>query len=226
MKIIAILLLGLFILSGCSGSPKVQTSFERQYHYDQGDTNNAVKFRYKPVIGTKQEDTKTMIDMGQWAKIWVKNYKNDNKTFIASHSIVTMIREPGFIAGEDVPAHRRQSAYNSYGGRTFTFRSSDLMYEDSSMGSEGLTDDQIKDYVDNYEYSKKTERLEPQRQKEVVKYNKEILKYIADKKKEEAEKSKRIEQTQAAINNIKIVDKKDACPENLTEEECKNGGLK
>lgn len=222
------------VMVGCASKPAVKTSFERNYKYDYERDNNPTQFRYQPVIGTKQPDTKTMIDMGQWAKIWIKNYKNQNKTFVASHSIVTMIREPGFIAGEEIPSRRRQTVSDSYGGRTFTFRSSDLMYDNSSMGSDGLSDEQIKEYVNNYESSKKTERLTPQKREEVAKYDREILKYLEEKRLEEEEEKKAREEAEKVREEAKsaalkehIEEKRPSdCPNYMTDEECIKGAIK
>ena len=222
--------IAVLMFSGCTSSPKVKTKFQRNRVYNYERSNNPTQFRYQPVIGTHQPDTKTMIDMGEWAKIWIKNYRNENKTFVASHSIITMVREPGFISGEDIPRRRRDTVYNTYGGRTFTYRSSDLMYGNSSQGSQGLTDDQIKNYVNDYEYSKKTKKLPPQKREDVLKYDKAIKEYIAKTKAEAVKKEEMAKQRDAkraeAEKIRRMSDKGDPKPEYETEEEYKNGSLK
>jgi hypothetical protein len=220
----------MFVFSGCTASPNVKTKFQRNYAYNYERSNNPTQFRYQPVIGTHQPDTKTMIDMGEWAKIWVKNYRNENKTFVASHSIITMVREPGFISGEDIPRRRRDTVYNTYGGRTFTYRSSDLMYGNSSQGSQGLTDGEIKNYVNDYEYSKKTKKLPPQKRADVLKYDREIKEYIAKTRAAAAKKAEmaRAKEKERAKREKarRAADKGDPMPEYETEEEYKNGSLK
>jgi len=215
-----------FFMSGCTKTPKVKTKFEKYNYKVSTQSNNPLQFRYQPVIGTKQDDTKVMIDMGQWAKIWIKNYKNKNQTFVASHSIVTKVREPEFIAGEQIPRSRRDATYNTYGSNSFAFRSTDLNYGSSADGSYGKSDQEIKEYVNNYEYSKHTERLAPQKREDVVKYDKAIADYIANKKAEIAEKKKlkkeKVIVTQTAQKEEVI--KSDAQYE--SEDEYKNGGLK
>ena len=220
-SILFVISVTVLFLSGCTSSPKVKTRFHRNHVYNYERSNNPTQFRYQPVIGTHQPDTKTMIDMGEWAKIWVKNYRNKNKTFVASHSIITMVREPGFISGEDIPRRRRDTVYNTYGGRTFTYRSSDLMYGDSSQGSYGLTDSEIKDYVNNYEYSKKTKRLSPQRKKEILKYDKAIREYIA-----KARKKKEVKIEPKEIVKKDEDEGRDPKPDYMSEEEYKKGSLK
>jgi hypothetical protein len=166
------------LFSGCTSTPKVKTKWVQKRSYSYQNSNNPIKFRYKPVIGTKQEDAKVMIDMGEWAKIWVKNYKNKNETFVATHTIVTKVRDPNFIAGEQIPRSRRDTTYNSYGARSFTFKSQDLIYDNSSHGSKNVSDEQVKEYINSYEYSKKTEKLEPQRREKLNKYNSAIKDYL------------------------------------------------
>ncbi|WP_294961543.1 hypothetical protein [Sulfurimonas sp.] len=202
---------------GCTTSPKVKTKWVNKSTKNYERRNNPIEFRFKPVIGTKQSDTKVMIDMGEWAKIWVKNYKNKNKTFVATHSIVTMIREPGFIAGEQIPRSRRDTVSKSYGARSFSFRSQDLTYNNSSLGSDNISDSQIKDYMNSYEYSKKTKRMKPQKKESILKYDKAIKEYMKKAKVDEN-------------NNAKIVKKESVEKEiNISygsEDENINGGLK
>jgi len=220
------------LFSGCSTSNvKVKTKFVKEKRYNYERYNNPEEFRYQPVIGTKQDDTKIMIDMGQWAKIWVKNYKNRNDTYVASHSIVTKIREPGFIAGEEVPRYRRDATYNANGGRSFSFKSKDLIYQNSSMGSRDLSDNQIKEYVNNYQYSKHTKRLPPQKAREVQKKNDAIKAYMK-KKLEEREKEKQKKEQERAdrvaaekAHQAEIANEKSDA-QYISEDEKQNGSLK
>jgi len=177
----------LIFLSGCS-SKKIQSRFvnvdnTQASHLNQ--TNNPNHFRYKPVIGTRQDDTKVMIDMGKFAKIWIKNYRNKNQTFVASHDIITMIEAPGFIAGEDIPSSKRSVQKKTYGGNTFSYRSSDLIHTNSMDQSE-LKTSQIKDFVNNYKTTEKYKKLPEEKQKQLGKYD-EKIKYFLNNKREEKE---------------------------------------
>ncbi len=233
MKMIYLLLTIAILFNGCSTTTKVKTKFvqQKQYRHNYDRNNNPTQFRYKPVIGTKQSDTKVMIDMGQWAKIWVKNYKNKNETFVASHSIITKIREPGFISGEDIPRGRRDAVSKTYGSRSFTLRSSDLMYENSGLGNEGVSDAQIKDYVNTYDYSRQTEKVAPQKRKNTLKHDAAIQSYMKKVKKEQQDKkdaialrSKLQREADAKKAEEDANEKSDA--QYNSEEEYKNGGLK
>ena len=178
MKITVSVLLLIFIFNGCS-SKKVKTRFVKvnnSQYQNFNSTNNYNHFRYKPVIGTRQEDTKVMIDMGQFAKIWVKNYKNKNKTFVASHDIITMIKEPGFIAGEEISSNKRMTIRKTYGGNSFSYRSKDILYNSSKNSS--LKTSQIKNYINNYSESKKYNKIPKSKHQEVEIFNNKIKSFL------------------------------------------------
>lgn len=182
LKIVIIFSILSFLISGCS-SKKVVTKFVKVGNSEVqkfNRTNNYNKFRYKPVIGTRQEDTKVMIDMGQYAKIWIKNYRNKNETFVASHDIITMIKSPGFISGEDVPSSRRRTVNKTYSGNSFSYRSSDLIHNSNTMDK--LKIKHVKDYVNNYNQVKKYKKLPISKQKIVNKYDKKIKSYLKAKR--------------------------------------------
>lgn len=178
MKITVSVLLLIFIFNGCS-SKKVKTRFVKMnnsQYQSFNSTNNYNHFRYKPVIGTRQEDTKVMIDMGQFAKIWVKNYRNKNKTFVASHDIITMINEPGFIAGEEIPSSKRRTLKKTYGGNSFSYRSKDILHNSSKNSS--LETSQIKNFINNYSESKKYKKIPKSKVKEVKIFDDKIKSFL------------------------------------------------
>lgn len=184
IKILISSIVMLLLFSGCS-SRRVVTRFKSESNYAQQMhmQNNPNNFRFKPVIGTKQDDTKVMIDMGQFAKIWIKNYHNKNETYVSSHDIITMIKAPGFIAGEDLPRQRRRAVQKTYGARTFSYRSSDLMYQDSSNGNSGVDAKEIKDYMNSYEESKKFKKVPTAKKVAVKKYDTKIKKFLKEHRK-------------------------------------------
>ena len=193
----------LFLLSGCS-SVKVRTEIKNR---DNGvqysmQSNKTDTFRYQPIIGTTQDDTKVMIDMGKFAKIWIKNYKNKNKTFVSSHDIVTMIREPGYISGEEIPANRRATDSKTNNGHTFTFRSSDLMTNTSEPTNE-LTATQIKAFVNNHQYSVETGKLADGRKVKLNEYDKTISDYIKLKRGDSTLRDKEDLKLEQEIENLK-----------------------
>ncbi len=181
---ILLLSLATFILGGCSGSPRVETSMLKGYKksmYSIPTKDKSNYFRYKPIIGTTQPDTKVMINMGKFAKIWIQSYINKNRTFIASHDIIVMVKEPGYISGEDLPSAMNRAQEKTYGANTFTFRSTDL-FTNSNMPTNNVTDEEIKSFMNNYEREKRTLKLIPSKRKLLNKYNNTVLLYIKDHK--------------------------------------------
>lgn len=185
LKIIIFSLGWLLLFSGCT-SKRVLTSFASENNNLQKLQleNNPKYFRYKPIIGTKQDDTKVMIDMGQFAKIRINGYRNKNKTYVSVHDNITMIEEPGFIMGEDLPRNRGRTIQKTYGGRTFSYRSDDLMYQNSSMGNSGISEKEIKDYMNNHEESKKFKKVPVAKKVLVEKYNSRIKKFLKNRRED------------------------------------------
>jgi len=174
----------LLMLAGCSTSPRVETVMLTGHGKQQGMYSIPTKdksnyFRYKPIIGTTQPDTKVMINMGKFAKIWIQSYINKNKTFIASHDIIVMVKEPGYISGEDVPSAMNRAEEKTYGANTFTFRSTDL-FTNSNSPTNHVTNKQIKQFMNNYEREKRTHRLIPTKRALLNKYNNTVRQYIKD----------------------------------------------
>jgi len=145
-------------------------------------TNNYNHFRYKPVIGTRQDDTKVLIDMGQFAKIWIKNFKNGNNSFTASHDVIIKIREPDFIAGEEVPRHRRRTVKRTYGSHSFSYRSSDLLHNNSSINTQDVKTKDIKKYLNNYAKAKKEKKLDTKKQQQMSEYDKKLKEYLQQRR--------------------------------------------
>lgn len=197
----------LFVLTGCADRPNVRVlthvaknkSNEDAYYIPKSDRSNY--FRYKPIIGTTQPDTKVMINMGKFAKIWIQSYINKNKTFIASHDIIVMVKAPGYISGLDVPSAMNRAEEKTYGANTFTFRSTDL-FTNSSNPTTNVTDKQIKQFMNNYEREKRTLKLIPAKQKQLNKYNNTVLQYIKDHK-EKLNKIKHALDTKIAVMSVK-----------------------
>lgn len=181
IQAILVLVVTSLFISGCS--TKIKTRFSSSNNNKNvrvTKDNNYNHFRYKPVIGTRQDDTKILIDMGQFAKIWIKNYRNKNATFVASHDIITMIREPGFIAGEDLPSSRRVSRSRNNTRKSFSFRSSDILTDRNSSVVD--TNKEVKDYVNNYSKVKQFKKLDKKKQKKLNKFNTTIKKYLDERR--------------------------------------------
>jgi len=175
---------GLFFFTGCAVK-KVKTEYVKKSNVLKekfNKTNNYNHFRFKPIIGTRQEDTKVMVDMGKYAKIWIKNYKNNNDYFISSHDIIVQIREPGFISGEDVPSFKRRAVKKTFGSNSFAFRSKDLLTSNSDMNTVDTKTRYIKDYVNNNSKEQKEKKLIETKRNKLNKFDHEIKNFLKNER--------------------------------------------
>jgi hypothetical protein len=182
MKYIYLVVALVVVFSGCS-SKNIKTRFESDSSkkvVQSSKNNNYHKFRYKPIIGTRQDDTKVMVDMGKFAKIWVKSYRNKNRTFVASHDIITMIKAPGFIVGEDLPRSSKETIRRSNSGTTFAYRSSDINHNSSEFRK--LTPSDVKEFSNNYNKAKKYRTLTSEKLKMTKKYNSKLKEFLDEKR--------------------------------------------
>lgn len=94
-------LVALSLFSGCSSkepTPNSQASQDGKMDFYEPS-----KFRLKPVIGSRNDDARTVVDMGTLLKIWVAPYKGRNGVLTASHDIYAWAKMPDFVVGEEVP---------------------------------------------------------------------------------------------------------------------------
>ncbi|RDU55060.1 hypothetical protein CQA49_00845 [Helicobacter sp. MIT 00-7814] len=85
-----LLLLG---LSACSSKKEVIIVNQQDY-----------VSRYKPIIGSRNNDARTVIDFGVVAKLWVAPYKDQHGVLVAGHDIYVWLERPDFIPGSAVPS--------------------------------------------------------------------------------------------------------------------------
>lgn len=55
------------------------------------------QFKYKPIVGSRQDDSQVLMDQGVVLKAWVNSYKNQYGSLVASHDIYVRVKEPDFI---------------------------------------------------------------------------------------------------------------------------------
>lgn len=79
----------------------------------------------KPIIGTRQDDAKIVMDMGKIMKIWIAPYKNGG-TLVSSHDNYVVAKEPDFVIGESVPKKNWRSMKTPTNPIPFLFRDEDL----------------------------------------------------------------------------------------------------
>lgn len=80
--------------TGCSHKVIYETAIIDQQMYQS---------KFKPLIGSRNNTSRTIIDFGVVATIWVAPYKDQYGTLIAGHDIYVWLERPDFIAGSSVP---------------------------------------------------------------------------------------------------------------------------
>lgn len=91
-KIIGACLLGLICFSACSSKKEIILLDKEAY-----------VSKYKPIIGSRNNDVRTILDMGMAVKVWVAPYKDQYGVLVAGHDIYVWLERPDFIPGTSVP---------------------------------------------------------------------------------------------------------------------------
>lgn len=101
-------------------------------------------FPYKPIIGTRNNDAKTVVDMGVALKVYVATYKDSKKTLVAAHDRYIWVKEPSFIVGLEKPDVRKNTGMMTAAGKVpFIFGAGEIDHPSIE------TNAKIKDYLDN-----------------------------------------------------------------------------
>lgn len=65
--------------------------------------------RYRPLIGSQNNDARTIIDYGVVLKIWIAPYKDKYGSLISSHDNYVWADRPDFVPGSAVPQIKSDS---------------------------------------------------------------------------------------------------------------------
>jgi len=132
------------------------------------------QLKIKPIVGSRQDDSKVVVDMGKVQKIWIAPYKIKS-TLIAAHDIYTWVQKPRFIPGESLPDPKAKTGLpGPYRKLPFVFRS-----EETDDGSTELTDEKIKAYANNvYKAQNDNALIEKKEDEADAKFNAVIGDYI------------------------------------------------
>lgn len=117
--IYSFIVVAISFFSGCTAKQQSSNSSLSKKDVQNDSTsvqNDSVpyKFRLKPIIGSRNSDSRTVVDMGVVMKIWITPYKDKNNNLIASHDIYTWVRKPDFIVGENLPSGTFMQNNNDY----------------------------------------------------------------------------------------------------------------
>ena len=137
-------------LSGeCNAMPREQQHMDN----DVGDDNLKIPaFPYKQIIGTRNDDAKTVVDTGVVLKVYIPTYKDTKKTLVASHDRYVWAKEPGFIVGTERPDIRKRTGMMTPAGKVpFAFGAGEI---DSASIQDNT---RIKEYISAVAESTKRE---------------------------------------------------------------------
>mgnify|MGYP006995602073 CR=1 FL=1 len=110
------------LIAGCSSS---QPMVDSMYGNRNTIMTKPYELKIKPIIGSRQEDSKVVMDMGKIMKIWIAPYKNQG-TLISSHDNYVVAQAPDFVVGENIPQKNWRSMKTPTNPIPFLFRDSDM----------------------------------------------------------------------------------------------------
>lgn len=105
----AMLLVGCSSSPGCATPENIKESPREEAKQSNSNDLNIPAFPYKPIIGTRNNDAKTIVDHGVVLKVYIATYKDSKKDLIAAHDKYVWAKEPQFVVGIDQPEVRKRT---------------------------------------------------------------------------------------------------------------------
>lgn len=160
----------ILLLGGCSTKDKALSDSIEQMQRDKIHTK-AYQLKITPIIGTRQDDAKIVMDMGKIIKVWIAPYKDGN-TLVSSHDNYVVAQAPDFIIGEKLPKKNWRSLITPEQKFPFLFRDADL------DNAEKIEEEEIVKY-NNIVYKQQNDKEESvKRLKEADVYDQEIKNFL------------------------------------------------
>lgn len=141
---------------------------------ENGDDNLKIPaFPYKPIIGTRNNDAKTIVDTGVVMKVYIATYKDSKKSLVAAHDRYIWAKEPGFIVGTERPDVRKRTGMMTANGSVpFVFGEGEI------DGSSIENNTKIRTYLNNVAESEKRETSAMEAMGDSSKYDSVIKNYL------------------------------------------------
>ena len=158
------------ILGGCT-STKSSLAEAKVFTPRTDMHTKSYKLNVVPIIGSRQDDTKVIMDMGKIMKVWISDYKN-RKTFVSSHDNYVVAQDPDFVLGETIPQKNWRSVKTPTNSIPFIFRDADLD-KTTKLGRE-----EIIKYNNNVYEQQNTKKVPQERLDEVNIYDREIKSFL------------------------------------------------
>lgn len=164
---------------GCSLAP--QQEFKDIKKVTTGATDqtlNVPSSPFKPIIGTRNDDAKTIIDMGVVLKVYIASYKDSKRKLVAGHDTYVIARDPSFIVGTQRPDINKRTGIITPAGKVpFIFGNEEI---DRSLPN---TNEQIKTFVDTvHETERNATQAFSQMESESEKLDSKITDFLKSQK--------------------------------------------
>ncbi|CAA6816267.1 MAG: Unknown protein [uncultured Campylobacterales bacterium] len=135
------------------------------------------QMKIKPIVGSRQDDSKVVVDMGKVLKIWVAPYKS-GATMISSHDLYTWVQKPGFIPGESIDTVKKADGMMAASKRL------PFVFNENEVAKEGdLNSKEVKDYVNSVYKVQNDNEIIKENNKKASKYDPSIKQYLEKQRK-------------------------------------------
>lgn len=168
------------LFSGCSA-----IEFNKKIKKDSSKTiiikrEKPYKFTYTPLIGSRNDDEKVIVDMGVVLRVWINSYKTRANTLVSAHDVYIWAKKPDFIVGNPVPVKRR-GLISSTNKLPFTLSNSEVDRSDLK------TNKNIKNFI-NSVYEKSDEKNFKKQIIKADKFDTQIKEFLKNQKDNKATK--------------------------------------
>ena len=155
------------IISGCTTKKDITIQHDIIVH-----KTKPYQFKLKPQIGSRQEDSRTVVDMGVVLKISVNSYKNRNDNLIGGHDIYIWGRKPDFIPTTTLPKR------TSYGMITSNKKLPFYLSNDGLDQADLQKDETIRKYTNELYKMRKEKKLVKEKREKSLVNDKKILDFL------------------------------------------------
>lgn len=177
----AVLAAGALFMTGCADKPNricgsgIGGTCTPQPKKKMGEEGvKAYQFGFKPIVGSRQDDSKVVVDMGKIQKIWVAPYKTKG-TMVSAHDIYIWVQKPDFIVGEPLPSPKERSGViTPMDNVPFVFRKKEMDDRPDKM-----TNESVRQYVNSvYRAENDPSLVEKKNEEADSKFDDTILDYL------------------------------------------------
>ncbi|AXH16413.1 hypothetical protein CP985_03450 [Malaciobacter mytili LMG 24559] len=168
--VLGISTISLILFTGCS-TKQIDKEVEIVKNY------KPYNFKYRPIINSKHEDAKVIVDQGVVLRAWINTYKIGRNTLVPAHYIYLRVKEPDFIPQYAVPPVFGKKKMLEEQNKKLPF----IVSNDEVDRTDMKTNENILKYSNSY-YDKQDKKNEEERVKQSKKFDETIKKFLNDRK--------------------------------------------